>query len=640
MKKRTKSWSFRKILTRTFVSLVGTGIALVLYLGTSGFPDWLLLDLLQKVDTGPFALETSKLKLDFAGGLVFADAQIYRKGVIGPPAVRADRIDVTIDPFMMMRGKSFIRGIRVENGEVYTGMILGPEEDRAPLSDLNMSYNVLLENCVVDGVSVAVFSADIECEGSFIRVYNMLARLSLDESAGTFRGVVCFDDIKRELTGQLETHFDPHYILSYLQQKEKLKYLATLISRFNFTKSKPRCSIDFTKLMDENGAFFLTGKVWLSDCQYRHVEILRADGSVEIELSKDNAYVRVDPLFVIRQEGNVRGGLTADFRQHSVGFNGVSTMKPMDVMKMVGVYRESLMHNWRFEGSSKVEAHGIIDYRDINKHEMDLSFDGRSVGVGSFVVDECSFEMKMTDRNIVLSSFAGRVCNGDFEGNLGFVLPGEVVTNTSYKVDMNIRNIDATKVLALLTSNDVSVIEGELYCNVSIEGILGAGNGTKAKGKGILGIKEGKIFSLPVFGELSSMMRKAIPGLNFVLSQSDMKVLFAVADGKIHADEIQVNGDILSLLGQGDYYLDRRLDFDVQLKLMKAHTVGGKLIRVITYPISKLFEFKLTGTRDNPEWYPVNFSSDLLERIGLKKKSSEKSKPAVKKEEPSGESAK
>jgi hypothetical protein len=640
MKKRINSWSFRKILTRTFVSLVGTAIALVLYLGTSGFPDWLLLDLLQKVDTGPFALETSKLKLDLAGGLVFADAQIYRKGVIGPPAVRADRIDITVDPFMMMRGKSFIRGIRVENGEVVTGMILGPEKDRDPLSDLNMSYNVLLENCVVDGVSAAVFSADIECKGSFIRVYNMLARLSLDESVGTFRGVVCFDDIKRELTGQLETHFDPHYILSYLQQKEKLSYLVKLINRFDFTSSKPRCSIDFTKLTDEGGAFFLTGKAWLSDCKYRNVDVLRADGSVEIELSKDNAYVRVDPLLVIRQEGNVRGGLTADFRQHSVGFNGISTMNPMAVIKMVGVYEEALMHDWHFEGPSKVETHGIIDYRDINKREMDLSFDGRSAGIGNYVADECSFKMKMTDRNIVLSNFVGRACNGDFAGNLGFVLPDEGATNTSYKVDMNIKNADATKALALLTSNDVSAIEGKLYCNVSIEGILGAGNGVTAKGKGVLGIKDGKIFSLPVFGELSSMMRKAIPGLNFVLSQSDMKVVFSIADGKIHADEIQVNGDILSLLGKGDYYLDRRVEFDVQLKLMKAHTVGGKLIRVITYPISKLFEFRLTGTIDDPKWYPVNFSSDLLERIGIKKKRSSKNKPDVKKEEPEVEPAK
>jgi hypothetical protein len=40
-------------------------------------------------------------------------------------------------------------------------------------------------------------------------------------------------------------------------------------------------------------------------------------------------------------------------------------------------------------------------------------------------------------------------------------------------------------------------------------------------------------------------------------------------------------------------------------------------LRTLTYPISKLFEFKLAGTVSEPQWYPVNFSSDLLERIGI-----------------------
>ena len=52
---------------------------------------------------------------------------------------------------------------------------------------------------------------------------------------------------------------------------------------------------------------------------------------------------------------------------------------------------------------------------------------------------------------------------------------------------------------------------------------------------------------------------------------------------------------------------------------MKSHTFVAKIIGVITYPISKLFEFQVGGTRDNPEWQPINFSTELLKRIGIKK---------------------
>jgi hypothetical protein len=61
------------------------------------------------------------------------------------------------------------------------------------------------------------------------------------------------------------------------------------------------------------------------------------------------------------------------------------------------------------------------------------------------------------------------------------------------------------------------------------------------------------------------------------------------------------------------------MDFHVRVKLMKDNNVVARLVRVLTFPISKLFEFRLRGTLDDPHWYPVNFSGDLLEKIGLRK---------------------
>jgi hypothetical protein len=56
----------------------------------------------------------------------------------------------------------------------------------------------------------------------------------------------------------------------------------------------------------------------------------------------------------------------------------------------------------------------------------------------------------------------------------------------------------------------------------------------------------------------------------------------------------------------------------VQVKLLKDDPLIAKVVRLITWPLSKLFEFRLTGTLDAPRWYPVNFSGELLEKLGLK----------------------
>lgn len=630
MKKRAKSWSFRRFIVRALVLLVVAVTAVVFYLGTSGFPDWFLADILQKVDTDPFSLETSKLKLDLWGGLVLSDVKVYRKGVLGPPCIRADRIESVIDLIGMARGESCIRRIRIIDGEICSATAFGEEQEREPLAGLNMDLRLILENCVVDGVSTVNLSSDIECRGTVVQIRDIWVKLSSHEKSGACRGNILYDDKSQEVSGHLETDVDPRYIIPLVRQRE-WGYLEELIERFSFENSWPKSNLDFVVKREEPVSVYLTGKCWLSDCKYRGIDVLRADGDVEISFSSTNAFVRVDPLLVVRPEGNVRGGLTADFIQHSVGFNGISTMQPEPLMKMVGVYDVDLMNDWRFEGPVKIDAHGIINYQDTNKRALNLSLEGRGVGIGKYVADECAFQMNMADENVSLTNIVGRIFDGAFAGLMGIVLPGGHVTNASYKLEMNIDKADATKVLACISPNDIPDLDGELTCSVKLEGVGGVGSVSKLKGSGRIDIKKGKVYTLPVFGEFSNMLCTIIPGLDFVLTQSDLKADFSIADERIQVSNLQVEGDILSLSGAGYYYFDRRLDFEAQAKLLKAHTVGGKLMRVITYPISKLFEFKLSGNLDKPKWYPVNFSSDLLENIGLKKKAEvqENVKPAV-----------
>jgi hypothetical protein len=164
---------------------------------------------------------------------------------------------------------------------------------------------------------------------------------------------------------------------------------------------------------------------------------------------------------------------------------------------------------------------------------------------------------------------------------------------------------------------------GQLSGHVTITGSVGKTDLRTLKGEGALKIREGRVFMMPVFGGLSTTMTKIVPGLDFVLRQSDATTEFVIGDGKIHTDKILIEGDVLSFNGHGDYHLNGKLDFNAQIKLMKEHTLVAKLIAILTYPISKLFEFRLHGTVAEPQWYPVNFSRDLLEKLGLEKEKEE-----------------
>jgi hypothetical protein len=218
-----------------------------------------------------------------------------------------------------------------------------------------------------------------------------------------------------------------------------------------------------------------------------------------------------------------------------------------------------------------------------------------------------------------VSDIRGRLYEGELSGSAVFVAPTDSTQSIAYAVEAKLQDANLEKLMKAVTTEKQDY-SGQISARMNVKGWLGKTHLASTSGEGAVKIREGKVFMMPVFGGLSSLMGRIIPGLDFVMRQSDASAEFTITDGKVHTDKILIEGDVLSLNGHGDYVLDSgKLDFNVQVKLMKEHTLVAKLVAILTYPISKLFEFRVRGTIAEPTWYPVNFSKDLLEKLGLEK---------------------
>jgi len=151
------------------------------------------------------------------------------------------------------------------------------------------------------------------------------------------------------------------------------------------------------------------------------------------------------------------------------------------------------------------------------------------------------FSDKAVSENIAVldkietSEFKTKIFDGILTGSAEFVLPSPGETNVAYKADIELDRSNAAKVLKAF-SDEVPDIKGLLYTSLKLEGMLGAENLDKTTGTGSIGIKDGSVFSLPIFGGLTAIMEKIIPGLDFVLKQSDLKANFQIRDNKIITD--------------------------------------------------------------------------------------------------------
>ena len=612
------------ILRRIFLCLFLAILAGIFHLRTSGFPDWMVSMTMKQVDLGSYHWETDAIKFDILKGFILDNVRVYRKKVIGPAALDARQVTVSLNPLAFMSGGSVLREVRVSDGEIRPFLAAGPEEPTLTnaASEVNAAFHVVVDNCRILGVDVESMSSKVHAQESRVRFDDVRAALKNKNMRGDFSGIVEYDADTRLVDARIVTRLDPHILLPLIRECD-LPFTAELVQRFNFRNSRPECKLRITRQCGSNSVISVDGRFRLQNGSYMDVDLLRADGIVHLNFSDTNSTVAVHPLLVVRNEGNATGGFTVDLDKSNVQFEAVSAVNPAALLRMAGVFTNDEMDVFHFNGPVKVSVKGAASYDDISGADFEGMIEANDMGIGSFNVDKCSFGMKMLGSTNTVSEIKATAYGGEVSGSAIFVAPEGTCTDTTYSIKGKIKDADFSKITNLMKAERADY-NGKLTANLKLDGILGAGNGKTASGEGRIGIKDGRVFMLPVFGGLSHIMTKVIPGLDFVLRQSDASADFTIKNGVIHTDEARIEGDILSLTGRGDYNIAGKLDFDVQLKLLKPKTFFSKVVNFALYPISKLFEFRLRGTDDNPNWYPINFSKDILEELHLSDKSNSK----------------
>jgi len=628
------------MLRNTLLLLVLLAVGSVVYCNAVGVPDMLLRRILDRLSLGGFAYDVGAARLAGVRSVLLRDACIYRKQRLGDPMFEADTVDIRLDYLAWLRGRSVVGSIGVQDAiwrpkQGQAKVRREPRRIRRP-----MQFKTEVINCRLYDVMLERTTFDVEGEGYRYRVRNLDSSACGNGHTGRLGGELAYDKRERVLSGELVTNLDPNAVVSVLSE-HRMTFARTLTERFTFPGEPPRAEFRFDRRMGVKGDIRLDGNFRMRDCTYRGVELLRADGSIAVEQRDSTKAATVEDLLIVRREGMARVGFTVTPDEKQVAFNAETSLEPLAMARMVGVLTNVLTQYVTFDGASTVTAEGVVDYGGVHAG-TDLKGTVRAdhVGLERFSCDSGSCDVRMVGDQVTLTNIEATVYGGTASGSITLTAPPRGERQARFRGDVELANADFERFMKdASTAESKREYSGRLFGDLVIEGTSGKDCRKTLNGEGNIEIRDGRVFLLPVFGGLSRLMTRIIPGLDFVLRQSDARADFSIKNGRIETGKAVVEGDILSLKGDGSYALGGELDFDVQVKLMKEHTFVSKLVRVLTYPISKLFEFRLKGTLDDPSWYPVNFSMDLLERIGLRKRGS-KSKadaPAPPEDEEDGE---
>ncbi len=131
------------------------------------------------------------------------------------------------------------------------------------------------------------------------------------------------------------------------------------------------------------------------------------------------------------------------------------------------------------------------------------------------------------------------------------------------------------------------------------------------QGEGVATIQGAEIGEVPLLGLLSDVLK--FTALRFTTANAKFKL----AGARVEFPEVTLRGANSAIDAHGDYLLDRK-ELDFKAKIFPFHESGNILktvVGAVLTPISNVFEVKLTGSLEKPEWSlvlgPTNFLRSL-----------------------------
>jgi hypothetical protein len=338
------------------------------------------------------------------------------------------------------------------------------------------------------------------------------------------------------------------------------------------------------------------GSVILGRSRFRGAWMNSADAEIHFA---DGALTCED-LHVTRNEGSGTGSFTYDLKKHEVRISNIkSSLNPAEVIFWIDPKIWNTVVPYKFRRPPSVTANGLYQFRGGKNTRLEIKVEGANgmdyIFLGKTLpFDRISARLLITNDRLQITDLRGAFLSGTLRGNADISL---AKNDPRYQASISVSEIN----FPLLTN---------LYYNYKTA--LGLFNGTydftgvgsdarTMQGRGKVEVTNGDVFAIPIFGPLSGILNRILPGSGYSIAHR-ATANFKIDEGIIHTDDFDAAGSLFNMLGHGDvHFLDDKLDFNVRLNM--------KGPGFVLTPVYKLFEYAGTGSLKKPDWRPAVLKS-------------------------------
>ena len=151
-------------------------------------------------------------------------------------------------------------------------------------------------------------------------------------------------------------------------------------------------------------------------------------------------------------------------------------------------------------------------------------------------------------------------------------------------------------------------LEGRLWGNLVVTNASTASVQTW-DGYGDLHLRDGFIWEIPVFGIFSDVLNGMVPGLGSSRASAGT-CTFVITNGIIRSEDMDIRSTGMRLQYRGTLDFDGKINARVEAGILRDMPLFGQVFSTVLWPVTKLFEYKVTGTLGAPKAEPVLSGSE------------------------------
>lgn len=423
-----------------------------------------------------------------------------------------------------------------------------------------------------------------------------------DKMQGPARGSFSLDLDTRAVEGTLRSEFDWAEMLPVISGGP-----ARAIRLMQFAQGPPVTDVRFAGRPGSDKGFFLEGTLTGKDFLYRGTHVNECHTGIVLT----NHVLTLAPLRADRDEGFVEGSVAIDFRQERVDLDLYSTADPPAAARTGGEKVSRIVNRFRFEGAAKADMHGSVFYGSPPQGttEIHATAWGEQLGLKWFTADEAWFDFHLLGKEALVTNFAFRAYGGEGEGVVRVFPAGP---RWGFSADLDVKGAGFGEVVKWSMHREGPLHPGLIDLSGSFGGLLGEDFMHSLAGTGSASVAEAQLLQIPLFFGLSRGLSRIFPGLGFA-TQDEFNASFLIEDQRVYTDDGKLEGAMLGLAANGSYGLvDQDLDFEVEVRLLREQGMASSLLHLVTSPLSKLLQFELSGTLEQPSWRPDNLPKELF----------------------------